>query len=362
MTTRHEAVVAALRDAGLASLAIVPGANLQYLLGPTLHLSKRLTVAFFGADGSVRMVVPALEHKRAAEQAILETTFYQWRDHEGYAHALQRCLDDANLTGRIGVEYTAMRVLELRAIEERASVTVEDATDLIAKLRMVKDKDELDAMRRAVTAIETALAVAVAAIRPGVSEREIAMIWNQAIAETGSEPSFETSVASGPNSANPHHTPGDRLIERGDLVILDGGARVDGYCSDITRAFGVGELSDEKRAIYDAVLRANRAGVAAVVPGASGADIDAAARGVIEASGYGPQFLHRTGHGLGIEIHESPYIHSGEPAPLVPGATFTVEPGVYVAGVGGVRIEDDVVITAEGGECLTSFPRELQIL
>jgi Xaa-Pro dipeptidase len=145
-------------------------------------------------------------------------------------------------------------------------------------------------------------------------------------------------------------------------VIVDAGARVDGYCSDITRTVAVGELGEEARAFYDLVLRANRAGVAAVRPGASGAQIDAAARGVIEAGGYGPQFLHRTGHGLGIEIHEPPYLHAAEQAPLPVGATFTVEPGVYVPGVGGVRIEDNVVITEEGVECLTTFPRELQII
>jgi Xaa-Pro dipeptidase len=295
-------------------------------------------------------------------EARLETTFYPWRDQEGFETALQRCIADAGLSGRIGVEYTAMRVLELRALEGAASVSAEDATALLAELRMVKDADELRAMRAAVQVIEEALGEAVKAIRPGVTEREIVAIWDRAIAAAGGEPSFASIVASGPHSANPHHTPGDRAFERGDLVVLDGGARVDGYCSDITRTFAVGEPSPEARTIYDTVLRANRAGFAAVRPGASGATIDAAARQVIDESGYGAQFVHRTGHGLGIEIHEPPYLHSGEPTPLREGTTFTVEPGVYVAGVGGVRIEDNVVITVDGAESLTSFPRELQIL
>ena len=171
-----------------------------------------------------------------------------------------------------------------------------------------------------------------------------------------------TIVASGPNSANPHHTAGDRRIQRGDLVILDGGARVDGYCSDITRTVAVGELSAEGRTIYDLVLRANRAGFGAVRPEASGADIDAAARKVIEDGGYGQYFIHRTGHGLGIEIHEPPYLHAAEEESLPEGSTFTVEPGIYLPGVGGVRIEDNVVLAYAGGECLTNFPRELQIL
>jgi Xaa-Pro dipeptidase len=191
---------------------------------------------------------------------------------------------------------------------------------------------------------------------------EIAAVWEGAMQAAGSQPSFTTIVASGPNSANPHHTAGDRRIQRGDLVILDGGARVDGYCSDITRTVAVGELSEEGRTIYELVLQANRAGFAAVRPEASGADIDAAARKVIEDGGYGQYFVHRTGHGLGIEIHEPPYLHSAEQEPLPEGSTFTVEPGIYLPGVGGVRIEDNVVLAYSGGECLTSFPRELQIL
>ena len=362
MTNRHTALLQEMRAAGLDSLAIVPGANLLYLLGLTIHTSERLAVAFFGADGSVRAVLPALEHPRAAAEARVPVTFYPWTDVEGYAAALAQCLAEGQLGARLGVEYTAMRVLELRAIESAASMHVEDATALLARLRMVKDADELESMRAAVRVVEEGLHAALAAIRPGVTEREIAAIWERSMEAAGAAPSFGTIVASGPNSANPHHTPSDRKIERGDLVILDGGARIDGYCSDITRTVAVGELAPEGRAIYDLVQRANRAGVEAVRPGRSGAEIDAAARRVIEAGGYGPQFVHRTGHGLGIEIHEPPYLHAGEPAPLREGTTFTVEPGVYVPGVGGVRIEDDVVMTASGGECLTTFPRDLQIL
>ena len=362
MATRIEKLLGAMRTAELDSLALVPGANLQYLLGLTIHGNERLAVAFFGKDGTVRMVLPALEHPRAASEARVPVHFYPWGDAEGYDAALRACVDDANLEGHLGVEYTAMRVLELRAIEQTAEVRVSDATGLLGDLRMVKDADELRAMRAAVRVVEDGLKEAISAIRPGVAEREIAAIWERSMQAAGAETSFTTIVAGGPHSANPHHTTGDRRFEPGDLVILDGGARVDGYCSDITRTVAVGELGDEGRKIYNLVLEANRAGVAAIRPGASGAQIDAAAREVIEAGGYGPQFLHRTGHGLGIEIHEPPYLHAGEPEPLREGTTFTVEPGIYVAGVGSVRIEDDVVITADGGERLTTFPRELQVV
>ncbi len=361
MTThRIDRLRAALRDAGVDALAVVPGANLLYLLGLTIHQSERLAIAFIPSDGPIRVVLPALEQPRAAAEARESVQWYPWQDAEGYESALRACVTEMNLDGRLGVEYTAMRLLELRAIEAVAQVETIDATELLASLRMVKDTGELETMRAAVRAVEAGLAAAIDVIRPGVSEREVAEVWERAMREAGSEgPAFATIVASGPHSANPHHTTGDRRIQAGDLVILDGGARVGGYISDITRTVAVGAIDDELRRIYEAVRAANAAGVAAARPGASGADIDAAARSVIEERGYGAYFVHRTGHGIGIEPHEPPYLHAASRESLPIGATFTVEPGIYLPGRGGVRIEDDVVLAESGAESLTTFPREL---
>jgi Xaa-Pro dipeptidase len=217
-------------------------------------------------------------------------------------------------------------------------------------------------MRAAVRIVEDALQTAIAQIRAGMTERELADIWEGAMRAAGSGPSFGTIVASGPNAANPHHSNTDRAFQPGDLIIMDGGAWYDGYASDITRTIALGEPSPEARRIYDLVFAANAAGRAAARPGASGETIDQAARSVIAGGGYGAQFLHRTGHGLGLEIHEPPYIVAGSADALAPEMTFTVEPGIYVAGVGGVRIEDDVVITADGAESLTTFGRDLIIV
>lgn len=359
-TSHIDQLRAAMHAAGIPMLAVVPGANLSYLLGLTIHGSERLAVAFIPYSGPIRMVLPALEQPRAASEAQAEIQFYPWHDAEGYEQPLQQCVADLDLSGRLAVEYGTMRVLELRAIEAVATITTEDATNLLAELRMVKDAAELQAMRAAVSAVETGLRAAIEAIQPGVSEREIAEVWEQAMRAAGSEgPSFTTIVASGPNSANPHHTTGDRRMRAGDLIILDGGARVGGYISDITRTVALGQLSDEAQQIYAAVQAANAAGREACRPGTSGAQIDQAARDVIEAAGFGQYFMHRTGHGIGLETHEPPYIHATSTAPLRPGTTFTVEPGVYVAGVGGVRIEDDVVLTEQGMESLTTFDRGL---
>lgn len=360
MTTTIDQLRAVLRAADLPALAVVPGANLFYLLGLTIHASERLALALIPQDGEIRMVLPALEQPRAAQEARVPLRFYPWQDAEGYGTALQQCAHDSGVGGRLGIEYTAMRVMELRALEAIATIQAEDATELLAELRMVKRAEELDLMRAAARAVEIALHVAIDAIRPSVTEREIAEMWERAMRDAGSEGrAFSTIVASGPNSANPHHTTGDRQLQPGDLVILDGGASVGGYLSDITRTVAVGELSDEARRIYDVVRAANAAGVAAARPGVTGAEVDAAARGVIEAAGYGQYFVHRTGHGLGIESHEPPYMHAASTTPLASGTTFTVEPGVYVPGLGGVRIEDDVVLTVNGVESLTTFPREL---
>jgi Xaa-Pro aminopeptidase len=336
-----------------------------YLAGLDLHTKLRLTLALFPAEGSPALVLPAMEAGRAEAAARAPLRLYPWRDEDGPDAALRQAVADLGLAGRaVGVEHTVMRVFELRALEESApGCRVHDATPVLASLRMVKDADELAAMRRAVQIVEDALRAALAQARAGMTERELAALWEQGIRAAGSTPSFDTTVASGPNGANPHHASGERRLQPGDLVVLDGGAYYQGYASDITRTVAVGPISAEARRAYELVLAANGAGrEAASLPGATGERIDAAARQVIEQGGYGEYFLHRTGHGLGIDIHEPPFIVAGSREPLPPGATFTVEPGVYLQGRLGVRIEDDVVITPGGAECLTSFPRELHTI
>jgi Xaa-Pro dipeptidase len=364
MSDRQTRLREALRGGGMAAVAVVPGANLRYLAGLDLHQSERLTVAFFPADGRPAAVLPKLETPRAEAQMRQPIRLFPWEDGDGPERALSRCVTELGLEGRaLGVEYTAMRVLELRAIEAAApGVRIEDATALFASLRMIKDAEELAAMREAVRIIEESLRETIAQIRVGQTERELAEIWDRAMYARGSRPSFTTIVASGPNAANPHHSNTDRAFQPGDLIILDGGALYNGYASDITRTVALGDPPAEARRIYEVVQLANAVGRDACRPSASGEQIDRAAREVIEDAGFGPQFLHRTGHGLGMELHEPPYIVSGSSAPLSVGATFTIEPGIYISGLGGVRIEDDMVITPNGAESLTTFERDLIII
>jgi Xaa-Pro aminopeptidase len=346
------------------------------MTGLVFHQSERLTLALIPADKRAPCVVlPAMELAAAQAATRLEPggesflRFYPWSDSEGPHEALRQALlyvfgERQSARHSIAVEYTAMRVMELHALETMLTdLHTVDTAPLLASMRMIKGPGELAIMTEAVRIIETALQRTLTHIKPGMTELQLAAIFKNEILTSGAEgESFACIVAGGPNSANPHHHNGNRPFQAGDLILLDGGALYQGYASDITRTVALGPPDNKARAIYDLVLAANAAGRAAVRPGVSGEQIDQAARQVIATGGYGDYFLHRTGHGLGMECHELPNIAPGSTEPLPVGATFTIEPGIYVAGVGGVRIEDDVVVTEDGGKSLTSFSRDLLVL
>jgi Xaa-Pro dipeptidase len=254
-----------------------------------------------------------------------------------------------------------MRVLESQALQTAAPhLGIVAADSAINALRGVKDAAEIAAMDRAVSAAETAMHNLIPRIRLGMSEKELVGLLTLALLDAGADaPSFDPIVAAGSNSAIPHAVPTGNTVREGELLLFDWGALVDGYASDITRTFAIGEIDPELRRIYEIVRLANEAGKAAVRPGVHAEEVDAAARKLITEAGYGDQFTHRTGHGLGMEVHEEPSLVAGHKAPLQVGNVFTVEPGIYLEGRGGVRIEDDVLVTTDGYRSLTTFPREL---
>lgn len=368
-TQRLDRVIAALRERGLGGIAFMPDANLSYLTGLSFHRGKRLTLAFVSAEGTTPcFLVPALEQAKCEANSLIQLRYFPWHDADGPRAALAETIAAAfpvGLAGReLAVEDTSFRTLELRALEAAIpGLRTVDATAMMAELRMVKDEQELAAIEQAVRIVELALKRTVEQIRVGMTERELSRFCADAIVAAGADgESFENIVASGPNGANPHHSNSDRAFQPGDLIVIDCGARYGGYISDITRTVALGEPSEEARRIYDLVLEANTAGRRVARPEATGSAIDAAAREAIAAGGYGEYFIHRTGHGFGLEAHELPNIVAGSDEPLAPGTTFTIEPGIYVPGVAGVRIEDDMVITEEGARSLTSFPRELMVI
>jgi Xaa-Pro aminopeptidase len=237
---------------------------------------------------------------------------------------------------------------------------------LVEQLRIVKDDFELGVLRRGATLISDVARQLGSIVRAGQTERSIAKAIDLAIERAGfSGPAFPTIVASGPNSAKPHARPTDRTLGRGDLVVLDFGGVLDGYCVDVTRMAAVGPLADRAQALFSAVKVAQEAAIVAVRPAIAASDVDSAARSALDARGFGEAFTHSTGHGLGLDVHEAPRIGRADPeAPetLQAGMVFTIEPGAYVAGVGGVRLEDDVLVTAGGCEVLTTAPRDLLVV
>jgi len=264
---------------------------------------------------------------------------------------------------RVGYEADYLTVSELKDLEESApeSVTLVPVTGVIENIRLVKDQLELEKLKEIAALANQALEDLLAAgeLRAGRTERQVAADLEYRMRMLGSERvSFDTIVASGPNSAMPHHGADDRIIEDGDLVTIDFGAHLRGFNSDCTRTYVVGSANDFAKEIYDVVLRAQKAGVAASVPGAKLADVDAACRDVISAAGYGEYFVHSTGHGVGLDVHEAPFAAQTRKGELAAGMTLTIEPGIYVPGKGGVRIEDTLIITDGAPKIITAATKE----
>jgi Xaa-Pro dipeptidase len=357
---------AAMRRAGFACAVAIAGPNLYYLTGLSFHLSERPTVGFFPLNGDPALVLGALEESKVTGGAPYPIRAFTYTDADGPVAAFREAAQALQLTrARLGVETRRMRVMELRLIEEAfGQPRVGAAEGLFAELRMIKDEHEIKLMREAVGIAERALLATLPTIKAGMTEREVAteLLTQTLRAGSGSELPFAPIIASGPNGALPHASITDRALQPGDLVTIDWGAAKNGYVADLTRTFAVGEVSDELKRIYELVQGANAAAKAATRPGVSAAEVDAAARKVIADGGYGQYFVHRVGHGLGLEGHEDPSMHGRNELALTPGLTFTIEPGIYVPGKGGVRIEDDVVVTADGCESLSTLPRELQVI
>ncbi|MGD9144396.1 MAG: aminopeptidase P family protein [Anaerolineae bacterium] len=345
-------------------VALMPGANLGYFTGLTTHLSERPTVAFVPAEGALSLLLPELEAPGAKAHLPTEARLFTYRDEEGHEHAFHQVAEELKLAGKaIAVEYLVMRMLEMRRIEHAAPGCRLLATEpWLPQLRMIKDKVEIDSMRRAIEIAEGAMQHLLdeGSIQPGRTELEVAADLRIAMLRLGGQgDAFSPIVVAGPNSASPHAGPSDRPLAEGDLVTVDWGTTHQGYRSDITRTFVLGSPTAEIVKIYDTVLAANQAGRLAIRPGMPAQEVDRAARRTIGLAGYGEFFIHRTGHGLGLETHEPPYMVEGNLELLEAGMTFTVEPGIYVPGLGGVRIEDDVAVTEDGSETLTTLPREL---
>ena len=373
MVERIARVQALAAEAEMDALALMPGPNMVYFTGLSFHLSERPTVAFFPVVGPAFFIVPAFEAIKL-EGLPFEARAFTYDDFAGPRAAFEQAVaalnryrragDGADEPLSLGIEGRRMRFLELDLMSRTGhGPRVLDADAAFAELRMRKDAGELARMREAVAIAERALAATLPMVRAGTREKAIAaeLVLQTFRAGSGTDLPFTPIVAAGANGASPHAFPTDYVLRPGDLVTIDWGAAAGRYFADITRTYAIAgaPVHPDLVQAYEAVRAANAAGRATVRPGATGQDVDRAARKAIEDAGLGQYFTHRTGHGLGLEGHEEPDMKEGSLMPLAPGMTFTVEPGVYIPGLGGVRIEDDMVVTAEGGESLTTLGREL---
>ncbi|KAF0109371.1 MAG: putative M24B family peptidase [Chloroflexi bacterium] len=348
------------------AIVLNPGSTLTYLTGLHFHLMERPTVLLYKLGSQPALILPELEAGKLASSTIPLTSFTFGDDPVEWQSVFNRAIDKLRLDqATLGVEPACLRYMEMTFLQNAAPDAKFSSADAVfGNLRLQKDKEEITCMREAVRIAQDALRATLPCIKEGVSEKEIASELIIQMYKAGSSPNlpFAPIVAGGPNSANPHAVPSDRKFERGDLVVIDWGAGCNDYCSDLTRTFAIGELSQELCSIYQTVQTANQAGRAMGKPGIKAGEVDIAARTVIDKAGFGEFFTHRTGHGLGMDSHEPPYIFGSNDLLLTEGMVYTVEPGIYLSGNGGVRIEDDIVVTLTDSESMSDFPRDLQIL
>lgn len=367
-TRRRERLAAALREQRADAMLVTRLANIRYLTGFTGSHAALLVPAGGGASASAALATDARYRLQAAEEAAdagadLELVIERDTARSLVARAVRRG------SRAIAVESHDITVDDHHLLAEAITdAGGGDAAELVPVGRLVeaertiKDEAELELLREACRATDWAFRCVVSTIRPGTTEREISVALQGRFAECGADTGFEPVVAAGPNAAHPHHHPTDRPLVAGDLLVMDLGARYHGYHADMTRTVAVGKPAGWQRYVYDLVAEAHQAGRAALRPGTELGEVDEAARAGIRAGGYGENFVHGLGHGVGLEIHEHPYIGPSAAGKLPAGAPVTVEPGVYLAGHGGVRIEDTFLPSAEAPEPLTRTGRELLVL
>lgn len=342
-------------------LFVTPSSDLTYLLGYPAHASERLTLLCVPRDGEPFVVAPTLEASRLHRRRDI-VDVHRWEETESPAELVARLVEGAE-GAAVGISDQTWAVFLLRLQQALPETSFTSGNTVLRELRMIKDAQEIELLHQAGVRADRAWERFVTtSTLAGRSERDVAGDIRGLMSDEGLEPGGFLIVGSGPNSASPHHMTSDRVIQVGDSVVFDFGSPYQHYYSDITRTVHVGEPSDEFRRVYDVVLQANQAARAAVRPGVTCEAIDRAARDVIEQAGYGEYFIHRLGHGLGLDGHEEPYMVEGNVLPLVPGMVFSDEPGIYIEGRFGVRIEDILVCTEDGAASFNHAARELVVM
>ncbi len=365
-TPKLKRVAAALKGSGIDALVLLPGPNLYYTLGINQMLRKRPIIYVVFPDESLAAALPLLEvpdfRTRWPEAEVIS-----WTDAEGPEAAARRLgavVRERSRAPRVAAEHFTLRLYERGLLLPGLPRTdFEPAERILDALRMVKDPEDVEAMRQACRIAEESLERVLGRFRTGMTEREIANELKIEMLRLGTEElPKEPVISSGPRTAFPHTKTSDRTVIRGEALMIDTGARYHGYCSDITRTFFVGPPPAEFLEIYELELTVSRRVLEAIRAGVTLSHLDETAHRIVDEAGYGQYFPHRVGHGLGIEGHEAPSVVTGNATVTVPRLTFTVEPGIYIPDLGGVRVEENVAVTADGVDVLTAYSREFRSL
>jgi Xaa-Pro aminopeptidase len=351
-----------MEDVSIDMLMVMAGPNMYYLSGYTaIALERLISLIIFREYDEIYLIIPKLEETRAEELVKLrDIDIIVYGDEEDpYRKVLD--LVAGKEVVKVGIEGNTpyRHVAGLLSGDRQFSIEIADS--IFTKLRIVKDQDEIKLLRKAAEINMKAMVEALSVLREGVSEKELMAIIRRVSLEFGGDETPFTIVQSGPYSSMPHQEPTDRIIKRGDIVLLDLGVIYRGYVSDITRTVVLGDPEDRHRKIFNIVLESQLSALDRVSPGVLAEEIDIVAREVIDRYGYGKYFIHRTGHGIGLDVHEAPYIREGSKTPLEPGMAFTVEPGIYLPNDFGVRLEDNVIVSVDGYINLTKLPKSLDI-
>ena len=353
-----------LENEDLDVLAIVPGSNFLYLTGGNFHLMERPTILIISKNYKPIAILPVLELD-SFNKLNLDAEIFEWQDSDGYQLAFNKAFEKIGSVTKIGIEGQRMRVFESQAIENAVKgIEIINAHKFINKIRLNKNKDEINNLQKAVDIAEATLKKTIQYVEAGKTEIEIKNFLIQQLYNFGAEGiPVDPIVLASDNSALPHgHSRKDYKIQDGDCLLFDFGATVNGYHSDITRTFFVKSVSDEQKNIYETVRKANQIGLDISKPGLSLHELDDTVLNTLANSDYAEFIVHKTGHGLGLDVHEDPYVMRKNHDLLEEGMVITIEPGLYKKGSLGVRIEDDVVITNDGCKSLTTFPKELTII
>lgn len=360
LNSRKSRLVEVMKGKGVKALLLSPSMNMLYATGFNTFPGERLLVSVFDESGEVIFIVPKLYEEEVREKGVFDRII-SWDDSQDPKDILEGLCREKGYTGsKIAIEDTMWFIAFDKIYQAFKQAQFIKASVVVGELRKYKTADEAVKMRKSSELAEKALGKTIPMIKAGMRENEVRDMLEAEMRNQGiTSPSFDTIIGSGLNSALPHYTAGDKVLNEGDSIVIDFGGVYQGYCSDMTRTVMLGKATNEYKEVYEIVKEAQKRAVEAVKPGMKASAIDAAARSYIAEKGYGDYFIHRTGHGIGMEEHEEPYISDISKTVLEPGMVFSIEPGIYIPGKFGVRIEDLVMVTESGVEVLNKYTKDL---